>query len=128
MNIDDRFILKEISKKELESFLNFANYYFEHISSYVNEGKLTLLAKIVGLYKISYKNTITNSSTKMYLLVMENLFYKRKVVQKFDLKGSVRNRLANTSQPENVVLLDENLIRMIRDTPLYVRNHSKKLL
>lgn len=46
------------------------------------------------------------------LLVIENLFYDWDIKNKFDLKGSERNRLVN---PENndgeMVLLDENLIK-----------------
>ena len=49
----------------------------------------TLLAKILGVYKLSYSNKVTNKQNKMYLLVMENLFYNRTIVQKFDLKGNL---------------------------------------
>lgn len=43
---------------------------------------------------------------------MENLFYVRDIIRKFDLKGSVRNRLVNikTCHEGEMVLLDENLI------------------
>lgn len=43
---------------------------------------------------------------------MENLFYERPVTQKFDLKGSVRNRHVNIDdQDSEIVLLDENLLK-----------------
>lgn len=44
---------------------------------------------------------------------MENLFYKCDISNKFDLKGSVRNRLVDLSNQsgEEIVLLDENLIQ-----------------
>lgn len=47
------------------------------------------------------------------LLIMENLFYKCDISNKFDLKGSVRNRLVDlTNQSgDEIVLLDENLIQ-----------------
>lgn len=46
------------------------------------------------------------------LLVMENLFYDREISNKFDLKGSERNRLVDPSiQRGETVLLDENLVQ-----------------
>lgn len=44
---------------------------------------------------------------------MENLFYKCDIWNKFDLKGSVRNRLVDPTNQngEEIVLLDENLIQ-----------------
>lgn len=46
------------------------------------------------------------------LLVMENLFYDREISNKFDLKGSERNRLVDPSSHRGeTVLLDENLVQ-----------------
>lgn len=47
------------------------------------------------------------------LLVMENLFYDYNIDNKFDLKGSLRNRLVdpNNQTGEETVLLDENLLQ-----------------
>lgn len=47
------------------------------------------------------------------LLIMENLFYDYDIDNKFDLKGSLRNRLVdpNSQNNEETVLLDENLIQ-----------------
>lgn len=56
----------------------------------------TALAKILGVYRIGYKNSQNNSEKKLDLLVMENLFYGRKMAQVFDLKGSLRNRNVKT--------------------------------
>lgn len=44
---------------------------------------------------------------------MENLFYNCDIDSKFDLKGSLRNRLVdpNNRNGEETVLLDENLIQ-----------------
>lgn len=43
---------------------------------------------------------------------MENLFYECEIANKFDLKGSDRNRLVDpTNQNGEIVLLDENLIQ-----------------
>ncbi|RWS28345.1 FYVE finger-containing phosphoinositide kinase: fyv1-like protein [Leptotrombidium deliense] len=126
--VNDRFILKEMSSAELQSFLGIAKSYFDFISCAVTDSRPTLLAKIFGVFKLSSKNSVNNTASKMYVLVLENIFYARNISQKFDLKGSVRNRLASTNTPEEVVLLDENLIKMTREAPLYVRSHSKKVL
>lgn len=127
---DDRFILKQMSKLEVQSFSDLAPSYFQYINKACLEQKPTLLAKIVGVYRIGYKNTATNSAVKMDLLVMENLFYGCNISQKYDLKGSVRNRLVNTSglPEDDIVLLDENLLKITCDCPLYLRPHSKTVL
>lgn len=66
----------------------------------------------MGVYQVIFKNSVTNAMLKKYLLIMENLFYNRKVTHKFDLKGSMRNRLVNPDNQEGeIVLLDENLLK-----------------
>ena len=73
----------------------------------------TLLGKIVGVYRVSFKNNTTGSAIKTSVLVMENLFYCRTITDRFDLKGSVRNRLVNLEELDSegeIVLLDENLL------------------
>ncbi|XP_054715283.1 1-phosphatidylinositol 3-phosphate 5-kinase-like [Uloborus diversus] len=127
---DDRFILKQMPRLELQSFMELAPSYFQYLNKAYLEQKPTLLAKILGIYRIGFKNTATNAATKMDLLVMENLFYNRNVSRKYDLKGSVRNRLVNTSglQEDDIVLLDENLLKVTCDNPLYIRPHCKTVL
>ena len=58
---------------------------------------------ISGVYKVVYKNMITGKELKLDLLVMENLFYQRNISYKFDLKGSIRNRLADTKNKKEEV-------------------------
>ncbi|XP_072386330.1 1-phosphatidylinositol 3-phosphate 5-kinase [Diabrotica undecimpunctata] len=126
--IDDRFILKEMSKSEIHLFLEASSNYFAYMHKCQATKQLTLLGKILGIYQIVFKN---NSSVpyRSNILVMENLFYNRKVSQKFDLKGSMRNRLViPDNQGEEIVLLDENLMKMTCDSPLYVLQHSKAVL
>lgn len=43
------------------------------------------------------------------------------------MKGSEKNRLASTKTSDDV-LLDENLTKIIRDNPFYIRSHSKLVL
>lgn len=115
---DDRFIIKEIPKNEVQIFLDSATSYFAYLEHCYNTGQPTLLGKILGVYQVIYRNSCTNASLRTNLIVMENLFYNRKVTQKFDLKGSMRNRMVNPhNQDGEIVLLDENLLKSI--APLY---------
>ncbi|XP_051998627.1 1-phosphatidylinositol 3-phosphate 5-kinase-like isoform X2 [Xyrauchen texanus] len=128
---DDRFILKQMPRLEVQSFLDFAPYYFTYITGAVKQKRPTALAKILGVYRIGYKNSQNNTEKKLDLLVMENLFYGRKMAQVFDLKGSLRNRNVKTDQGKEsceVVLLDENLLKLVHDNPLYIRSHCKAIL
>jgi len=47
---------------------------------------VTLLGKIVGVYKIGFKNAATGAGLKMDVLIMENLFYEKKMDRCYDLK------------------------------------------
>lgn len=136
-------------------FLEFAPQYFAYIHSRQTNRRPTLLCKIVGVYKVRYRNTAKGSSFNSNLLVMENLFYNKNISHIFDLKGSVRNRLVDpNSQDGEIVLLDENLIKSKNqsqsnkvivnnrfhndimmfvfsvscESPLYVYPHSKIIL
>ncbi|XP_061917586.1 1-phosphatidylinositol 3-phosphate 5-kinase isoform X2 [Entelurus aequoreus] len=128
---DDRFILKQMPRLEVQSFLDFAPHYFTYMTGAVQQKRPTALAKILGVYRIGYKNSQNNAEKKLDLLVMENLFYGRKMAQVFDLKGSLRNRNVKTDSGKEsceVVLLDENLLKLIYDNPLYIRSHCKSVL
>lgn len=60
--------------------------YFRYIES--TASRATVLAKLVGFYTIEIRNLETGAvQSKADLLVMENLFYNRKINQTFDLKG-----------------------------------------
>ncbi|KAI4492050.1 hypothetical protein M0802_010058 [Mischocyttarus mexicanus] len=110
---DDRFIIKEMSKLEMQIFRRFAPNYFAYMEKCQQTKQPTLLGKIVGVYRVSFKNDTTNNGIRTSVLVMENLFYNREITDKFDLKGSIRNRLANpddTDHEGELVLLDENLL------------------
>lgn len=114
---DDRFIIKEMSRLEMQIFLEFAPNYFSYMEKCQQTKQPTLLGKIVGVYRVSFKNNTTNAALRTSVLVMENLFYKRAITDKFDLKGSVRNRLVNPDDmchEGELVLLDENLLNSKR--------------
>lgn len=126
---DDRFILKEMSRLEMDSFLNFAPNYYNYVKDCFENSSPTLLCKIFGVFRVICQNT--NSKTRSNLLVMENLFHSRSIKDRFDLKGSLRNRLIDTSVDSmdgDAVLLDENFINMISESPVYIHPHSKFIL
>ncbi len=56
---DKRFILKQMSRFEIQSFLKFAPHYFDYISTAATDNKLTALSKIYGVYRIAFKNSTT---------------------------------------------------------------------
>ncbi|CCH58794.1 hypothetical protein TBLA_0A10150 [Henningerozyma blattae CBS 6284] len=127
--LDDRFIIKELSHMELDAFIKFAPSYFEYMAQAMFHDLPTALAKVFGFYQIQVKSTTTGSkSYKMDVIIMENLFYKRKTSRIFDLKGSMRNRHVEQTGKENEVLLDENMIEYIYESPIHVREYDKKLL
>ncbi|GAW06573.1 1-phosphatidylinositol-3-phosphate 5-kinase [Lentinula edodes] len=130
---DDRFIAKELSRPELQTMETFAPAYFDYMSSAVSANRPTLLAKVFGCYKLTFKKTGISDkgqgkSKQMNLLVMENLFYDRRFSKIYDLKGSTRNRHVQSTGRENEVLLDENLVQTAHITPFYLREHSKRIL
>ncbi|GAN03674.1 conserved hypothetical protein [Mucor ambiguus] len=122
---DDRLLMKQMSRYELDAFLGFAPAYFQYMSEAFFSELPTVLAKIFGFYSIGYKNSATGKSMRMDVLVMENLFYQRNI---FDLKGSMRNRHVQSTGKQDEVLLDENLVELIYQSPLFIRAHSKEIL
>jgi 1-phosphatidylinositol-3-phosphate 5-kinase len=126
--LDNRFIIKSLQEVELKAFTKFAPDYFAFMSHTLFHGVPSVIAKMFGLFQVFIKNPATGMDFSYYLLVMENLFYERNPNRRFDLKGSMRNRkIESTGQPDEV-LLDENLVETIFESPLFVREHARKLL
>ncbi|KAI6192198.1 FYVE zinc finger family protein [Aphelenchoides bicaudatus] len=121
---DERFVFKQMSRLEMESFKTCAPKYFDYIHAALKEKKLTSLCKIYGVFRVGYTSKQESSQLKMDLLVMEYLFYQRNIKQMWDLKGSLRNRYAS-AKTEMPVLLDENLVQDLWGNQLYVHHHSK---
>lgn len=121
-----RFILKEMSQPEFDAFVSIAPSYFEYTSQALFHELPSVLARIFGFYQIQIRNV--NRQYKLYVMVMENLFYGQDSLRLFDLKGSMRNRKAAETGKANEVLLDENMVEYIHEHPLFVREHTKKML
>ncbi|ODQ73775.1 hypothetical protein LIPSTDRAFT_37495, partial [Lipomyces starkeyi NRRL Y-11557] len=126
--LDDRLVVKQLSPSELDAFINFAPSYFQYMAQVFFHDLPSVIAKIMGFYQVQVRNPITNKSMKMDIIVMENLFYDRKLSRIFDLKGSMRNRHVEQTGKANEVLLDENMVEYIFESPLFVREYSKKIL
>jgi 1-phosphatidylinositol-3-phosphate 5-kinase len=51
-SLDDRFIIKQVTKIELDSFMKFAPDYFQYLSESIGTGSPTCIAKILGIYQV----------------------------------------------------------------------------
>jgi 1-phosphatidylinositol-3-phosphate 5-kinase len=95
---DDRFVIKCISRTELQMFLDCAPAYFEYLSKAFFHGLPTVLCKIVGVYQIGVHNRVTGKRSMEQVAVMQNIFYNRRITRVFDLKGSLRGRFAKEKE------------------------------
>lgn len=127
--LDNRFVIKELTHSEVDSFIKFTPSYFEYMAQAMFHDLPTTLAKVFGFFQIQVKNPISGSKNyKMNVIIMENLFYNKKTSRIFDLKGSMRNRHVEQTGKANEVLLDENMVEYIFESPIHVREYDKKLL
>jgi 1-phosphatidylinositol-3-phosphate 5-kinase len=62
---DDRFVIKQLSRLEMDALYKFAPAYFEYMSQAFFHELPTVLAKIFGFYRIGFKNTVTGKSIKL---------------------------------------------------------------
>ncbi|KAL0326909.1 UNVERIFIED_CONTAM: putative 1-phosphatidylinositol-3-phosphate 5-kinase FAB1C [Sesamum angustifolium] len=127
-SFDERFIIKQVTKTELESFDEFAPEYFKYLTDALSSGSPTCLAKVLGIYQVSVKHAKTAKETKMDLMLMENLFFKRSISKVYDLKGSARSRYNSDTTGANKVLLDMNLLETLHTDPIFLGSKAKRRL
>ncbi|XP_033130196.1 putative 1-phosphatidylinositol-3-phosphate 5-kinase FAB1C isoform X1 [Brassica rapa] len=127
-SLDERFIIKQVVKTELDSFEDFATEYFKYMKESLSSGSPTCLAKILGIYQVSIKHSKGGKETKMDLMVMENLFYNRRISRIYDLKGSARSRYNPNTSGTDKVLLDMNLLETLRTEPIFLGSKAKRSL
>ncbi|KAM7270081.1 hypothetical protein ACFE04_029295 [Oxalis oulophora] len=127
-SLDERFIIKQVKKTELDSFEEFAAEYFKYLTDSLSSGSPTCLAKILGIYQVSVKHERGGKETKMELMVMENLFFNRGISRIYDLKGSARSRYNPDTTGKNKILLDMNLLETLRTEPIFLRSKAKRSL
>ncbi|KAJ4801084.1 1-phosphatidylinositol 3-phosphate 5-kinase [Rhynchospora pubera] len=126
--LDERFVVKQVTRTELEAFEEFAPQYFKYVNGSLVSDSPTCLAKIVGIYQVSAKNIRGGRELKMDLMVMENIFFKRNISRVYDLKGSLRSRYNSDTSGVNRVLLDENLLEALKKKPIFLGCHAKRQL
>ncbi|XP_050937427.1 1-phosphatidylinositol-3-phosphate 5-kinase FAB1B-like isoform X2 [Cucumis melo] len=126
--LDERFIIKQVTKIELESFIQFSKAYFIYLSQAICTGCPTCLAKVVGMYQVSSKHLKGGKECKVDVLVMENLLFRHNVTRLYDLKGSSRSRYNPDTSGKNKVLLDQNLIESMPTSPIFLGSKAKRLL
>jgi hypothetical protein len=73
---DNRFVVKHITRTELQMFLEFAPAYFDYMAKAFYHGLPTTLCKILGVYQIGYHNRATGKKVMEQVVVMENLFFE----------------------------------------------------
>lgn len=126
--LDDRFIVKEIKKTEFESFEKFAPDYFRYMNECFEQGNQTCLAKILGIYQVTIRQTKSGKEMKHDLMVMENLSFGRNIGRQYDLKGALHARFNSAADGSGDVLLDQNFVNDMNASPLYVGTKSKRIL
>ncbi|KAI3920656.1 hypothetical protein MKW92_021017 [Papaver armeniacum] len=127
-SLDDRLIIKQVTKTEFEYFLQVAPEYFKYLTESIDTRSPTCLAKILGIYQVTSKHQNGEKDARMDVLVMENLLFLRNLTRLYDLKGSTRSRYNADASGSNKVLLDQNLIEAMPTSPIFVENKAKRLL
>ena len=117
---DEKFILKNVKENEFNMFLDNALKYFDYMSKFLFHKKASILAKILGAYKILIRDK--NEDIKYHLILMENINYgiiskntkfncPDSNIRVYDLKGSnLRRYIDETKTKPGKVLLDSNFI------------------
>lgn len=136
--LDDRFVVKQMSKTEISSFLTFAPSYFRYMNMKLDsKTEECCLAKIFGVYQVvikhpssSYTSNVGGASKdiRLDLMIMENIFYAKAISRIYDLKGSIRSRYNAEPSASNAVLLDENLLEILPASPILVRQDARAKL
>ncbi|CAH2039273.1 unnamed protein product, partial [Iphiclides podalirius] len=117
--LDDRYVLKEMTKPEWQQFLEFAPHYFNHVTQCRLKKLPSLLARILGVFSVGGSGS--------GVLVMENVWYGAKG-PRFDLKGTSRPRLAAAAPHSGAVQVDLNLLHLRWEKQLYVASHTGERL
>ena len=91
-----------------DMFQKIAPEYFKYMANAYATNKQTILCKVYGMYQVGFHNKASGRKVLKEVVVMENLFYQRRVTRVFDLKGSARSRYVPT---ENVETFDTLLVR-----------------
>ncbi|KAI3960294.1 hypothetical protein MKW98_017018 [Papaver atlanticum] len=125
--MDDRFIVKQIKKIEYDSFFEFAPDYFKYVNQSLSSGSQSCLAKILGIYQVTIRQTKSGKDLKYDLMVMENIIFNRNITRMYDLKGTQYARYTPHADGKEVYL-DENFVEDISISPLFMSQKTKQHL
>lgn len=125
--LDDRFIIKQLSRSEMDAFASNAGAYFRFLADVLFQDRPTTLAKIYGVYRLTIRNAQTGKFIKLDCAITENVFANAgKMAQIYDLKGALRNRFVQPNGQSSQVLQDGNLVTS--KVPIFLREASKRRL
>ncbi|KAI0710732.1 hypothetical protein C8Q76DRAFT_678336 [Earliella scabrosa] len=128
---DERFIIKTLvnawNVADLQVLIDLGPSYFKYMEATTN--RPTVLAKLLGFYTVEIRNLESGTTqAKADLLVMENLFYNRKITKTFDLKGIQGRKVKASSGSNSKTLFDGEWIEGQQRALTLVRPHSKVVL
>ncbi|TFK90728.1 hypothetical protein K466DRAFT_516707 [Polyporus arcularius HHB13444] len=128
---DNRFIIKTLvnawNVADLQVLIDLGPSYFKYMEA--TASRPTVLAKLLGFYTVEIRNLETGATqAKADLLVMENLFYDRKITKTFDLKGIQGRKVKASSGANSKTLFDGEWIEGQQRGLTLVRPHSKVVL
>ena len=131
---DQRFILKSMNENEFNMFIDSGVEYFKYMSKFLFHKNPSVLAKILGAYKIVIKQK--DNEIKYHLILMENIYFginfKYKTtfnspnsnIRVYDLKGSTANRyIKKKLRKDGKVLLDTNFVVDFNKEPVFIESN-----
>lgn len=125
--LDDRFVIKQLSRAEMDAFASNAGAYFRFLADVLFQERPTTLAKIYGVYRLTIRNSHTGKVIRLDAAIAENVFANAgKMSQIYDLKGALRNRFVQPNGLSSQVLQDGNLVSS--RTPIFLRENAKRRL
>ena len=127
INTDNKqFLLKTITFQELELIRTLL---LEKMALHFSNSENSLIGRIYGLYKISFKIGVF-AEYEIYLILMKNIFgvMSENLMCKYDLKGSEFNReiqIKDNKDIENGVMKDLNFLEIEKVILLNKQNSIK---
>lgn len=79
-------------------------------------------------FQVTVRQTKSGKEMRHDLMVMENLMFGRKITRQYDLKGALHARYNSVVDGSGNVLLDQNFVKDMNSSPLYVSNNLKRIL
>lgn len=118
---DDLYVIKAMKKFEFNMLNSMIFDYFNYMWMVKQGEHPTALAKILGMFEISLKD----SNIKYHYILMENIFFNTSPTRIYDLKGSEMNRYIPNAKPGKT-LLDTNFKLDQNGEPLGIESRKKR--